>query len=80
MPFPLEVLVLLLTLGAFSAISYKKRLLNFEGMLIANIVGIAIFLFSEWNLTYFFVAVLFFIAAEAGTLYASKRKKELNKG
>lgn len=71
---PMEVIILLLSLGIFSAVSYKKRLLNFEGILIANIVGIAIFLLSNGNLTYFFVAVLFFAAAEIVTVYSSKRK------
>lgn len=71
---PMEVIILLLSLGIFSAVSYKKRLLNFEGILIANIVGIAIFLLSNGDLTYFFVAVLFFAAAEIGTVYSSKRK------
>ncbi len=71
---PMEVIILLLSLGIFSAVSYKKRLLNFEGILIANIVGIAIFLLSNGDLTYFFVAVLFFAAAEAGTFYSRKKK------
>ncbi len=74
MPFPVEVAVLLLTLAAFSLVSYRKKMLNFEGVLIANIVGIAIFLFSEWNLVYFFVTVLFFVAAEIATIYSGKRK------
>jgi len=73
---PTEVIALLLTLAVFSAISYKKRLLNIEGILIANSIGIAIFLFSEWNLTFFFVAVLFFVVAEAGTLYSKKGKRK----
>ena len=72
---PMEVIALLLTLAIFSAISYKKKLLNIEGILIANSIGIAIFLFSEWNLTFFFVAVLFFVVAEAGTLYSKKGKR-----
>lgn len=70
---PLEVLVLLITLAAFSLISFKKKLLNFEGILIANIVGIAIFLFSEWDLRFFLVTVLFFAVAEAGTAYSKRR-------
>jgi len=72
---PLEVVALLLTLAVFSAISYKKKLLNIEGILIANIVGIAIFLFSKWSLAFFFVAVLFFVVAEAGTLYTKRGKR-----
>jgi uncharacterized protein (TIGR00297 family) len=74
MDFPLEVLALFVTLGAFSALSFRKKLLNFEGVLIANIVGIAIFLLADGDLRYFFVAILFFVVAEAGTLYAAKRK------
>jgi len=72
---PLEVAVLFLTLGIFSAISYKKRLLNFEGILIANIVGITIFLLADGDLSFLFVAVMFFIVAEAGSIYSNKRKE-----
>ncbi len=74
MAFPIEVAILAISLGIFSFVSYKKNLLDFEGILIANIVGIAIFLFAKWNLAFFFVAVLFFVAAEAATLYSRKRK------
>lgn len=74
MNLPLEVLILFATLGVFSALSFKRKLLNFEGVLIANIVGIAIFLLAEGDLRYFFAAILFFAVAEAGTLYAANRK------
>ncbi|MFA4855131.1 MAG: DUF92 domain-containing protein [archaeon] len=74
MDLPLEVLILFVILGVFSALSFKRKLLNFEGVLIANIVGIAIFLLAEGDLKYFFVAILFFAVAEAGTLYAANRK------
>lgn len=74
MGLPLEVLILFATLGVFSALSFKRRLLNFEGVLIANIVGIAIFLLAGSDIKYFFVAILFFAVAEAGTLYAADRK------
>ena len=74
MGLPLEVLILFVILGVFSALSFKRKLLNFEGVLIANIVGIAIFLLADGDLRYFFVAILFFAVAEAGTLYAAKRK------
>ena len=76
MALPMEVLVLFVSLALFSIVSYKKKLLNFEGVLIANIVGIAIFLLADYDLTYFFVAVLFFIVAEAGTLYSKKKKSK----
>lgn len=66
--------VLFATLVLFSIIAYKKNLLNFEGILIANIIGIAIFLFSGNNLLYFLAAVLFFSAAELATYYSGARK------
>jgi len=74
MQLPMEVIVLLLSLAIFSVISYKKKLLNIEGVLIANIIGILIFLLSNEDITYFAVAVLFFVVAEAATLYSKKRK------
>ena len=74
MPLPMEVIILFFSLGIFSLISYKRKMLNIEGILIANIFGILIFLLANGNLTYFFVAVLFFVAAEAGTLYSNKKK------
>jgi len=74
MDFLLDAAVLLATLVLFSIVSYKRKLLNFEGILVANIVGIAIFLFSGNSLVYFFVAVLFFAVAEAATFYAGSRK------
>ncbi len=74
MELPLEVLVLLVSLTVFSVLSYKKKMLNIEGVLIANIVGIGIFLLSDQKLEFFFVAVLFFAVAELATMY-SKRKK-----
>ena len=59
MALPMEVLILILfaTLGIFTVLSFKKKLLNFEGVLIANIVGIAIFILANYDLTYFFVAL-----------------------
>lgn len=74
MDFVLDAAVLLATLVLFSIVSYKRKLLNFEGILVANIVGIAIFLFSGSSLACFFVAVLLLAVAEAATFYAGNRK------
>lgn len=74
MLLPMEVIILFLTLGIFSIWSYKKKMLNFEGILIANIVGITIFLLGAGNLAFFFTAVVFFIVAEIGTFYSFKGK------
>ena len=54
MALPIEVAIFAISLGIFSFVSYKKNLLDFEGILIANIVGIAIFLFAKWNLAFAF--------------------------
>lgn len=70
----IEAGALLLILLAFSAISYKKKSIDFEGILIANIIGIAIYLMS--GLKEVFVAVVFFILAEFFTSFARKRFKE----
>jgi len=73
MDFQAAVLILLVSLGIFSFISYRKRLLSFEGVLIANIVGIAIFLLGN-SLVFFFTAVIFFVVAEFWTLFHMRRK------
>ncbi len=74
MDFALQVYLTLVILLVFSIASFKKRLLDFEGVLIANIAGIIIF--WKGSIAYFFLAVFFFIAAEAGTVLARKNKKK----
>ncbi|MBN2067386.1 MAG: DUF92 domain-containing protein [Candidatus Diapherotrites archaeon] len=69
---PLHAAIVLIVLFIFSIISYKKKQLDFEGILIANIVGILIFLLG--NTTDFFVIVFFFVAAALATVYARKKK------
>lgn len=60
-----NALVLFFTLSLFSLISAKKNLLDRDGILIANIVGICIYLLG--GLESFFLIVFFFVAAEAAT-------------
>ncbi|MCX6798518.1 MAG: DUF92 domain-containing protein [Candidatus Diapherotrites archaeon] len=72
MDFGLQVMLILAILLIFSVISFKKKLLDFEGVLVANIVGILIF--WRGNIEYFFLAVLFFAVAEAGTTIAQEKK------
>lgn len=62
-------------LGIFSILSHKKKQLNIEGILVANIVGITIFLLGD--IRHFFIAVFFFVVAEASTAYARKTKHEM---
>jgi uncharacterized protein (TIGR00297 family) len=72
----LEVAVLIVILAFFSVISLKRKLLDPAGILIANLVGLAIFYLG--GITFFFLAVLFFAIAEAGTKFGSKKKPFLH--
>ena len=60
-----NAIVLLLTLLVFSVASYRRKLLDRDGVLIANIVGISIYLLG--GLESFFLIVFFFVVAEAAT-------------
>jgi len=62
---------LFLTLAVFSIFSKKKNLLDNDGILIANIVGIAIYLLG--GMRSFYLIVFFFIAAEAATKFGRVR-------
>jgi uncharacterized protein (TIGR00297 family) len=62
----------------FSIVSFKKKALDFEGVMIANIVGLAIFL--RGNIVDFFSIVIFFVLAELCTRYSrafQKKKHEI---
>ena len=60
-----NAIVLLVTLSLFSLFSSKKKLLDRDGILIANIVGISIYLLG--GLESFFLIVFFFVAGEFAT-------------
>ena len=60
-----NALILLITLSIFSLTSFKKKLLDRDGILIANIVGISIYLLG--GLESFFLIVFFFVKAEVAT-------------
>ncbi len=66
----LQVAIVLAILCVFSLLSHKKRNLNFEGILVANIVGITVFLLGD--ITHFLLIVFFFVMAETFTAYARK--------
>ena len=73
----LDVAILIIILVIFSVVSLKKRALDWPGVVIANIVGIAIFYLGGVN--YFYVTVLFFVLAEASTRISSRRTKVFHK-
>ncbi len=70
---PLDFAVVIVALAFFSAISFKKKALDLAGIVVANVVGLVIFYLGGVN--YFFLAVLFFVVAEASTRFSSKRTK-----
>lgn len=69
----IEASILLLILLVFSIFSYRKKLLDRDGILLANIVGIASYLFGG-GIFAFCLMVLFFIIAEFCTKLARRRK------
>ncbi|MCX6801611.1 MAG: DUF92 domain-containing protein [Candidatus Diapherotrites archaeon] len=68
-----NALVLLLALSIFSIVSFRKRLLDRDGILIAAIVGITIYLMG--GLECFFLIVFFFVAAEIATKFGRSQSK-----
>ncbi len=72
MPYLWELFLLIAILVFFSLFSLRKKALDFAGVLIANMVGLAVFYLGGFN--YFLLTVLFFIVAEASTRLSSKNK------
>lgn len=66
--------LLFLTLLVFSIVSFKRKLLDRDGLFIANIVGISLYLLG--GLQSFFLIVLFFVTAEAATKIGRVKIKE----
>lgn len=62
----------------FSIISYKKRLLNNEGIIIANAIGIAAILYGPNRLTNFIAVAVFFIIAEFAGIFQIKKHETRN--
>ncbi len=75
---PVELTVLLLFLAFFSVLSYKKKLLNFEGILIGNAVGLAAITYGPNPLIDFGIVVLFFIFGEIASNFPRKKHEERN--
>ena len=71
----IELIIIISFLIIFSIFSYKKRLLDFEGILIANVVGLAAITYGPNPLLDFSAVVVFFIVGEIASNYP-KRKHE----
>jgi len=75
---PIELLLVLCFLIIFSIISHKKKLLNFEGILIADVVGLAAITYGPNPLLCFFAVVAFFVIGEIASNYPRKKHGERN--
>ncbi len=71
-----ELVIVLLFLLIFSVLSYKKKLLNLEGVLIANAVGLAAITYGPTPLIDFLAVVLFFVVGEIASNYPKKKHSE----
>ncbi|MFH1239794.1 MAG: DUF92 domain-containing protein [Candidatus Diapherotrites archaeon] len=66
----LEVAALAAMLFFFSAIAYKNKSLDYEGIAVGNIIGIAMYLAG--GMTAFITTVIFYGAGESSTTFARK--------
>lgn len=66
----LEVAALAAMLFFFSAIAYKRKSLDYEGIAVGNIIGIAMYLAG--GMTAFITTVIFYGVAESSTIFARK--------
>ncbi len=69
----LEATAILATLLFFTIFSYKKRFLDLDGIIIANILGLFVFLLG--GIHSFLLMVFFYIVAEASTRLGRKGTK-----
>jgi uncharacterized protein (TIGR00297 family) len=74
----IELIIILLFLLIFSIISYKKGLLNFEGIMIANAVGLAAIVYGPRGTTIlrFLAVAVFFIIGEIASNYPKKKHEK----
>ena len=69
----IELIIVLIFLIIFSIFSYKKKLLDFEGILIANAVGLAAITYGLNPLLDFLAVVIFFILGEIASNFPKKK-------
>jgi len=75
---PIELALILVFLGVFSVLSYRKELLDFEGILIANAVGLAAITYSPSPSLSFLAVVAFFIIGEVASNYPRRKHERRN--
>lgn len=72
----LGLVIVLAFLAIFSIFSYKKKLLDFEGVLIADAVGLAAITFGPNPLFDFLAVVVFFVVGEIASNYPKKKHEQ----
>jgi len=61
---PIEIAIVFLFLGIFSIVSYKKHLLDLDGIIIADAVGVASITWGPNPAFNFFTVLLFFFIGQ----------------
>ncbi len=74
----IELALVLAFLFLFSIFSHKKKLLNYEGIFIANAVGLAAITYGPNSLLCFFAVVMFFVIGEIASTYPKKKHEQRN--
>ncbi|MEI7960940.1 MAG: DUF92 domain-containing protein [archaeon] len=73
---PIELALILVFLAVFSILSYKKKLLDFEGIFIGNAVGLAAITYGPNPMVDFFAVVIFFVIGEIASNYPKKKHEQ----
>jgi uncharacterized protein (TIGR00297 family) len=75
---PILLGLILIFLAFFSILSYKKKLLDLEGILIGNAVGLAAITYGPHPLVDLLMVVIFFILGEIASNYPRKKHEQRN--
>jgi len=75
---PIELIAILAFMAIFSIFSYRKKLLDFEGILIGNAVGLAAITYGPNPLIDLFIVVVFFVIGEIASNYPKKKHEQRN--
>ncbi|MDD3160175.1 MAG: DUF92 domain-containing protein [Candidatus ainarchaeum sp.] len=73
-----DFLIVAIVLVFFSIVSYALKLLDFQGVLIANVVGLAAITFSPNPLLSFLTVVVFFVIGEVASNFPKKKHEKRN--
>lgn len=73
-----DVLIVFSLLVTFSLVSYYKKLLDFEGILVGNVVGLAAISYAPKPVFAFFTVLAFFVLAEIASNFTSRKHETRN--